>query len=61
MNEIGVEGAKGLGKELKELINLNSLTINLEQIKRFFYECIINYEKNRAKKFLIKYFVKNIF
>ncbi len=24
---IGVEGAKELGKELKELINLNSLTI----------------------------------
>jgi hypothetical protein len=27
---IGVEGAKELAKELKKLINMNSLTINLE-------------------------------
>jgi hypothetical protein len=27
---LGVEGAKGLVQELKELINLNSLTLNLE-------------------------------
>ena len=60
-NEIGVEGVKGLGQELKELINLNCLTLILMQIKRFFCEFIINNEKNKAKKFLIKSFAKNIF
>ncbi len=29
-NSIGDEGAKGLGQGLKELNNLNSLTINLK-------------------------------
>ncbi len=29
-NKIGVEGAKELGQGLKELIKLNSLTLNLE-------------------------------
>ncbi len=59
---IGVEGAKELAKELKKLINMNSLTINLEQKQRSFANAlIINSEKNKTKKFLIKSFAENIF
>ncbi len=47
---IGVEGAKELGQELKELINLNSLTLDLKQNKRFFAnECIIKMKKIKRR------------
>ncbi len=59
---MGDEGAKGLGQGLKGLINLNSLTLKLEQKRvSFANKCKINNEKYKAKKFLIKSFAKNIF
>ncbi len=54
------DGSNELAQGLKELINLNSLNINLEQ-KEILCYCIINKEREKkTKKFLTESFAKKI-